>query len=56
MEEKDKEFFEVEELDDGQLDDVAGGSENSSGCINGSCSGSTNGSGCENSTCFEEEA
>jgi hypothetical protein len=46
-----EEFFEVEELDDKSLEDVAGGTN--SGCENGSCAGSDN-SNCSNTTCFLE--
>jgi len=46
-----EEFFEVEELDDKSLEDVAGGSN--TGCENGSCAGSDN-SNCSNTTCFTE--
>ena len=54
QEKQPEEFFEVQELDDKDLEDVAGGSENE-GCTNGSCSGSSNTGGCENTTCGGEE-
>lgn len=54
---QDKDFFEVEELDDQSLEGVAGGSMSTNdGCINGSCGGSSNSGGCENTSCGTELA
>jgi hypothetical protein len=49
------ELFEIDELDDKDLEGVAGGglSTNES-CTNGSCGSSTNTGGCSNTTCGEE--
>ena len=50
------ELFEIDELDDKDLEGVAGGSSLSTndGCTNGSCGGSSNTGGCENTTCGAE--
>lgn len=47
-----EETFEVSELDDKDLEDVAGGSTNS-GCENDGCGGSSNTDGCSNTSCGE---
>lgn len=49
---KSQEFFEVDELDDKSLEDVAGGVISANdGCKNTGCGGSENTGGCENSSC-----
>ncbi len=46
-----EEPFEIEELDDQALGDVAGGAEGNAGCTNTDCGGSTNTAACSNTRC-----
>lgn len=47
--------FEIEELDDQALEDVAGGISTNDACSNDGCGGSTNSGGCSNSSCGVKE-
>lgn len=51
MENTESKPFEIEELDDQSLEDVAGGVADNAGCSNTGCGGSTNSGGCTNNSC-----